>query len=127
MFCKVSFDCLQLKCIFYLCLFVIMVKCAAYNCRSGYARTKTDRSLLTVSAPVKRTCSVFRFPKDCTLRSRWLQALRRSDRAWNPDNCGICERHFQEDDFRQDTRRKTQRQRRSLKEDAVPSVFDCFG
>ena len=101
-----------------------MVKCAAFQFRSGYALTKADKASLKASGSVKRGVSVFGFPKDRELRSRWLSALRRIDTAWNPEHCGVCELHFLENDFRQETRRKIQHKRKILKQCAVPSVFD---
>lgn len=97
-----------------------MVKCAAYLCRSGYAPTKTEKA----NGTVLQTLSVFSFPKDNELRAEWVSALRRRDTNWDPDHCGICELHFQEDDFYQETRRKSERKRKCLKKGAIPSIFN---
>ena len=105
-------------------IFLAMVKCATPHCRSGYALTKTEKALLNVRNPVQRTVSVFTFPKDTELRARWVSALRRSDSEWNPDSCGVCEFHFRDKDFHQETWKGTERQRKKLKQDAVPSVFE---
>ena len=102
-----------------------MVKCAAPNCRTGFNLKQADRVVLKKGGSVARR-SVFTFPKNPERRARWLSALRRSDTGWSPDNCGVCELHFSEDDFFKDPRRKNERRRKFLNRDAVPSVFNYY-
>ena len=107
-----------------------MVKCAAFNCRSGYTPTNTERALLEAGISVPFNMSVFRFPKSDrqNLRDRWISVLKRKDSGWNPDNFGVCELHFCLNDFydQQSTFRKAGRQRKALRPTATPSVFSCY-
>ena len=97
-----------------------MVKCAVSLCRSGYAPTKTEMA----NGSPQRTVSVLSFPKDHELRARWVSAIRRTDTDWDPDHCGVCELHFREVDFYQETQKKSERKRKVLKKGAVPTIFD---
>ena len=108
-----------------LLLAIIMVKCAVAGCRSGYSPTKTDRKLKE-AGKTRTHVSVFAFPKHGRedVRDAWLCAVRRvAGAGWNPDHSGVCELHFTPDDFLDETYRKTERQRKSLKPTAVPSIF----
>lgn len=100
-----------------------MVKCAAFNCRSGY---RAKKGVLKTGKLTACRRSVFRFPKDPVRKAQWISVLRRGDTGWNPEHCGVCDLHFREDDFCQETRRKDERKRKFLKRDAVPSVFDAY-
>ena len=101
-----------------------MVKCAVYECRSGYPLNKREREFAnrTKTTPLKR--SVFRFPVEKSLRGRWISAIKRYDTSWNPNHCGVCELHFEEDDFCEgDTTKRTKRTNKILKKQATPRKF----
>ena len=109
-----------------LLLVIAMVKCAVIGCRSGYAPTKTERKLQHAEQ-LRKNISVFAFPKRerQDVRDAWLCAVGRAVCSdWNPDHSGVCELHFRRDDFMDETFRKTQRQRKTLKPFAVPSLFN---
>ena len=107
-----------------------MVKCAAANCRSGYRPTKAESEMFKLRGNVRLNRSVFAFPNvhRKEIRKRWIDVLKLKSSKWNPDNFGVCERHFQQNDFfdQNNTYRKTGRQRKALKLTAVPSIFDCY-
>lgn len=109
-----------------------MVKCAAFNCRSGYnycSKKKLKENKCDTDAHHFKH-SVFKFPKPDRLeiRNKWIKILKRMDTNWNPDNFGVCELHFKAEDFynKELTKRKSGRQRKALKITAVPSVFECY-
>ena len=97
-------------------------KCAAINCRSGYAGEDKDPNI-----------TFHRFPvKDEKLLLQWLKCIARKD--FKPsEHSRICWLHFKDEDFVNDSadqqnRRKrkidsTKLVRRRLKEDAYPSIF----
>lgn len=78
-----------------------------------------------VDPPTKK--HVFSFPKHLELRGRWIAATRRLDDL-NLDCSGVCELHFRPEDFEVDLspRTGTERQRRRLRNDAVPSIFETY-
>ena len=107
-----------------------MVKCAAINCRSGYTPTKAEKGIIEAGGSVPFNRSVFKFPKSDRqdIRDRWINVLRRKDTDWKPDNWGVCELHFRPDDLynQESTFRKAGRQRKAIRQTAVPSVFNCY-
>ena len=102
-----------------------MVKCAAYKCKSGCNPAK--KSELHGVSTVRP--SVFRFPSDNPeLRKKWISNLKRDD-SFNPDNCGVCERHFREEDFIDAAPANSKdkiRERKRLKFGAIPTVFEII-
>ena len=103
-----------------------MVKCAIVNCRSGYPPNKAENELIAATGQAPCKCSVFAFPKSDRpeMRRRWISALKQSGTGWNPDHVGVCELHFLPEDFLYEIFEKTERQRKYLKHNAVPSVFN---
>jgi len=98
----------------------MVFKCSAYGCRSGYHSQASDK-----------TVTFHAFPSDPEIRGRWIRANPRKDFV-PTQHSRICSLHFQPSDFseiRTDTNKRrlktvsVKRQRRRLKEDAVPSVF----
>ena len=96
-------------------------KCAAINCRSGYAGEYKDPNI-----------TFHRFPvKDEKLLLQWLKFARKDFKP--SEHSRICSLHFKDEDFVNDSadqqnRRKRKRDstklvRRRLKEDAYPSIF----
>ena len=71
---------------------------------------------------------VLSFPKNNTLRKKWLQNLKRKDTDWNPDNFGVCDLHFQKEDFVSGNapRTNTERVRVRLRAQSVPTVFPNY-
>ena len=106
-----------------------MVKCAAYNCRSGYKPTNSEKEILKSGGSIPFRRSVFSFPNKMhhkEVRDKWIRALKLKENNWNPDNFGVCELHFRKEDFfDQDTTwRKTGRKRNMLKRAAIPSTYN---
>ena len=61
-----------------------MVVCAVAPCKSLFRKG---------SPP-----SFFSFPRDPTVRARWVAACKRADK-FNPDQARVCSEHFQEEDY----------------------------
>ena len=103
-----------------------MVKCAVVKCRSGFRPNAKERAIIQKGLPSPCKKHVFRFPRKPETRAKWIDAIRRKDTGWNPDNFGVCELHFRQHDFASSVtpRTKTGRKRRRLKACACPSVFD---
>ena len=79
-----------------------MVKCAAYNCRSGYKPTNSEREILKSGGSIPFHCSVFSFPNKMhhkEVRDKGIRAPKLKENYWNPDNFGVCEMHFRKEDF----------------------------
>lgn len=98
---------------------VMVFKCAAPGCKTGYDNVIPDG------------VSLHNFPSDQNNFQKWLNALRRKD--YSPGKSAkICSLHFHNSDFCTEytdtnvTRKRAygqQRKRRKLKDGAVPSVF----
>ena len=98
-------------------------KCAAINCRSGYAKKKKDSNITFHSFPFN----------DEKLLKHWLKQIARKN--FKPSkNARICTLHFKEEDFVVDSadqqdRRKRKREtiklvKKRLKDNAYPSIFN---
>ena len=66
------------------------------------------------------------FPKEKRYRDQWINACRRSDTI-NPINALICSVHFRQEDYKDDMKSRllgipSPKNKRLLKEDAVPSI-----
>ena len=95
-----------------------MTKCSAINCDSN----KSTDSPKVDSYP---------FPKTPALRAKWVAATKwtTSNGDWNPPSSAtLCAKHFEESAFvprdEDKTKRGLQRARRTLRDDAVPTVFE---
>ncbi|XP_045132619.1 uncharacterized protein LOC123516916 [Portunus trituberculatus] len=69
----------------------------------------------------------FRFPKNDEIRKQWVRACDRVD-DFNLKNAVVCSRHFTPNDCARDLKyeflqTEVPRRKRSLKEEAVPSLF----
>lgn len=69
----------------------------------------------------------FRFPKENTLRQRWIHLCCRADKI-NANNAVICSVHFVGSDYKDDMKSRLLGidppvRQRALKENAVPSLF----
>ena len=89
-----------------------MVVCAVAPCKSLFRKG---------SLP-----SFFVFPRDPTVRARWVAACKRADN-FNPEKARICSEHFREEDY--DESYLLQRKlcpdsvlRPLLKKDAIPTL-----
>ncbi len=95
--------------------------CSVPGCKSGYeTKEKAGRAKV----------SFHKFPEKVSLRMAWLKAIHRDLKTWTPTTYSrVCSVHFREDDYTasRDTnihrKQKRQNTRRSLKKEAVPSVF----
>lgn len=98
---------------------VLVFKCAAPGCKTGYDNV------------IPEGVSLHNFPSVQNIFQKWLHALRRKD--YSPGKSAkICSLHFHDSDFCTEytdtnvTRKRAygqQRKRRKLKDGAVPSVF----
>ena len=60
-------------------------------------------------------------------RKQWLNNIRRDIRGVNLDQVRLCSKHFTEDLFQRDLKAElmgTTPGKRTLKEDAIPTIFD---
>ena len=94
-------------------LIVNMVSCCVPECTNYSAKTKG--------------VSYHRIPKDVKLRESWIERLGRLNLP-ALENCYVCSVHFTEDCFEYSLKDSLtgQEGKRTLKRDAVPSVFS-FG
>lgn len=71
--------------------------------------------------------SLFKFPRDGTLRQRWEKQVQRTRAQWKAtDQSFLCSDHFTEDCFEVDSALAAQfgmKKRRRLKPDAIPTIF----
>ena len=91
-----------------------MVWCVAIGCKNSSADRK------------KRGVSFHRFPKAKGLQKRWVAALKLKRLPERYAETGyVCSEHFVESDFKRDLRAELMGTplRRTLVEEAVPSVF----
>ena len=91
-----------------------MVWCVAIGCKNSSADRK------------KRGVSFHRFPKAKGLQKRWVAALKLKRLTERYAETGyVCSEHFVESDFKRDLRAELMGTplRRTLVEEAVPSVF----
>lgn len=89
--------------------------CAVYGCSNSKVKT--------AGTDVK----YFRFPRNTQYRDAWLNLCRRAD-SINTKNAIICSVHFTKDDYIDDMKSRllgieSPRNKRFLKEDAVPSLY----
>lgn len=94
--------------------FVSMVHCCVPGCSNHSSKTSD--------------ISYHRIPKDKGFQKAWLARIRR-DNLPPLQNCYVCSEHFTGDCFERDLKAKLlpeQKVKRSLKRDAVPSLFS-FG
>jgi len=99
---------------------IMVYKCAAVGCKSGYKSHETDSSV-----------TFHRFPNNAELREKWRRANPRKDFV-PTEHSRLCSLHFHPSDFvdiRTDknvsrcNKKPEKPLRRQLKEGAVPSVF----
>ena len=87
--------------------------CAIYNCQSGYGRNS------------ERGVRLLAFPKGLTCQ-KWIEAVNRENFTVTKDSY-ICEKHFKETDWvpreHDVTKRGKPKAKRTLKENAVPSLY----
>ena len=88
--------------------------CAVYGCSNTKVKT------------AGKGISYFGFPKDAHFRDVWVNLCRRADRI-NSKNAVICSLHFTKDAYKDDMKSRllgidSPKNKRSLKEDAVPSL-----
>ena len=87
-------------------------RCAAAGCSNTY----------------KDNISLFLFPKDDDLRSKWIKQVKRTRAEWSgpSDHSVLCSDHFDGSCFEPDTEIASQmglKKRVRLKVDAVPTIF----
>ena len=106
--------------LFYFCIHLIMPSCAVDGCK-----TRSDRV---------KNVSLFKFPKQEATRQAWIRFCAR-DTDIRFENAAICEKHFEEKEFR-----NTNLMKRSfgipcrmfLRDGAIPTVpttslrWDCI-
>ncbi len=90
--------------------------CSAPGCMSGYDGQKGH--------------SFHKFPDDLQMRQKWLRAIPRDTKTWTPStHSRMCSLHFREEDYvdsrDKDIKRRQKKKtaRKSLRKDAVPSIF----
>ena len=78
-----------------------MVKCAAYNCRSGYKPTNWRKKFSNQEAAFLFIVQCFHFQTRCTIKKfETSGSLTLKENNWNPDNSfGVCELHFRKENF----------------------------
>ena len=89
-------------------------KCSALNCRSGYrgeefAKRGVDGR--TWVEPPGKIC--FHISQEARETSK-VVALRLQECGWNPDNFGVCELHFNSQNFETSLAMRTETQRQSI-------------
>ena len=89
--------------------------CSVFGCHN--TRTQTAGSDIRY----------FRFPRAKELRQRWIHSCCRTD-SINADNAVVCSVHFADTDYKDDMKSRllgidTPKRQRTLKDDAVPSLF----
>ena len=71
--------------------------------------------------------SLFKFPRDGTLRQRWERQVQRTQAQWKAtDQSFLCSDHFTEDSFEVDSALAAQfgmKKRRRLKPNTIPTIF----
>ena len=99
-------------------------KCFVPGCKTGYQSNKeVEAEMAAKGTPI----SIFMFPKDDTLRNKWLHNISRDDdeMAKIVAKMYVCSLHFKEEDYKTGrVCRGTERLVRSLKKDSVPTIFD---
>ncbi|KAG7160612.1 52 kDa repressor of the inhibitor of the protein kinase-like isoform X3 [Homarus americanus] len=89
--------------------------CSVYGCNN--TRKKTTGSSI----------KYFRFPKEKQFRQRWIYSCCRADDI-NADSAVVCSIHFKECDYKDDLKCRLleierPKRQRTLRDDAVPSLF----
>ncbi|KAK8375678.1 hypothetical protein O3P69_008460 [Scylla paramamosain] len=93
-----------------------MTRCAIYGCSNNNKCKKQEKF------------HFYRFPKTKSVARQWINACCRADNL-NPENARVCSRHFKPTDYTQsyiikrELFGKSPLATRSLKADAVPSLF----
>ena len=73
--------------------------------------------------------SLFRFPKDPTLRKKWADQVKRTRAKWEPSDYSVlCSKHFADHCFHQDSKLSESmglgKRKARLKSEAIPTLFD---
>lgn len=93
-----------------------MTRCAVYGCSNNNKSKKPNKS------------HFYRFPKTKSVLKRWIHACCRADKL-NTQTARVCSRHFKATDYEADylikrkLLNKSPKAGRSLRADAVPSLF----
>ena len=103
-------------------------KCQALYCRSGYDLTKQDKIFVEKGeVPQPKKYNVRVFPVNKEIRQNWVKLLRRKD-AVDTKHGGICDKHYEPEDFEDSETKRTgtNRKRKRLKSSSVPSRFPDY-
>ena len=97
-------------------------KCFVSGCKTGYQSNKeVEAEMAAKGTPI----SIFMFPKDDTLRNKWLHKISKDDDEKIVAKMYVCSLHFKEEDYKTErVCRGTERPVRSLKKDSVPTIFN---
>ena len=83
--------------------------CAAYGC----SNSEKDKG---------KGISLYMFPKDPTLRQKWVFAMKR--KGFQPANhSSVCSAHFKSEDFEVEDKGRKDRKRGRIKKNVVPTIF----
>ncbi len=95
--------------------------CVVPGCKSGYGTGQSKPDF---------TLSFHKFPDDNAMRRQWLSAIHRDTVNWQPSVYSrVCSLHFHEGDYTDSRdsnihrKRKRTNTRKSLRKEAIPSVF----
>ena len=92
--------------------------CAVFNCQSGYGHNTEKVRLFLFPNPKKKK----------KLFQKWLDAVNRKDLTIKRASISyVCEKHFAEEDWIRPelnvTKRGKAKKKRTLKDDAIPSLY----
>ena len=98
------------------------------NCRSGLQPNKKeveDLAAKDASDNSGRKISIFKFPKDECMLQKWNKAIPREGDHWATSYNGVCELHFQKEDFfnPDSNMHGNSRQRSAIRPEAIPRTF----
>ena len=98
--------------------------CCVPECKSGYRIRNQKETTTSTSAS---SIALHKLPQETTRRKQWIHAIPRKDWSPNAFSC-VCEKHFHPSDYvieviDQRKSRNKERERKRLKETAVPSIF----
>ena len=98
------------------------------NCRSGLQPIKKEvEDLAAKDAPDNsgRKISIFKFPQDERMLQKWIKAIPREGDHWATSYNGVCELHFQKEDFfnPNSNMHGNSRQRSAIRPEAIPRTF----
>ena len=95
--------------------------CCVPGCKTGYKSNKNPQKI-----------SLFRFPKNESLKAKWIKIIPRENWTWT-DSHRVCANHFHEEDFetestdhrasRKANRDITELKQARLKPNAIPRIF----